>query len=146
MKQKQYIHLQDEGDEYWIELDEENFARRQIIKDSSGKFHLSCFEDCLAEGSLEELCYMNSIIYDEFQQIWNKYLSVNLKNWENVKKKYKIGSRVHLRVEYYYPQGIILKGSDFTAVYIGNNNYSLHEEIILQVVQYDDENLWVVVM
>lgn len=117
-----------------------------MVKDSRGIFHLSCIEDCLAEEPLDELCHMKSIKYDEFQKIWNNCLAEYNKNWENVKKKYKVGSYVRLRVEYYYPQGIILKGRDFNALYIGNRKLGLHDKVTLKVVQYNDENHWIVVM
>ena len=54
MLDNKYIYLQDEGDKYWIELDRENYAVRQISMDTCGRYHLSCFEDCMAEGVFEE--------------------------------------------------------------------------------------------
>ena len=66
MLDKKYIYLQDEGDKYWIELDGENYAVRQISVDVWGRYHLSCFEDCLAEGVFEEKCIEKIISKNEF--------------------------------------------------------------------------------
>lgn len=142
---KKYIYLQDEGDKYWIELDGENYAVRQISRDTCGRYHLSCFEDCLAEGVFEEKCIEKIISKNEFQELWDSCLARFSKQWKSVKTKYKIGSNVLGRVEYYYPQGIILKGTDFTALYRGKNNYRLHEEVSVRIVKYDDDNMWFVV-
>lgn len=145
MKQRKYLYLQDDDDEYWIELDEENYAIRQIIREPNDILHLSCFEDCLAEGPIIDLSEFNIISYDTFQQIWNKCISTHDSEWDNIKNKYVLGSSVNLRVECFYPQGIIMKGSNFIAIYMGNRNFKLHEIVNLQVVQYDDENHWVIV-
>lgn len=77
--------------------------------------------------------------------MWYSCLARFSKQWKSVKTKYKIGSNVLGRVEYYYPQGIILKGTDFTALYRGKNNYRLHEEVSVRIVKYDDDNMWFVV-
>lgn len=103
------------------------------------------FEDCLAEGVLMEKCIEKIISKNEFQELWYSCLARFSKQWKSVKTKYKIGSNVLGRVEYYYPQGIILKGTDFTALYRGKNNYRLHEEVSVRIVKYDDDNMWFVV-
>lgn len=145
MKQRKYLYLQDESDEYWIELDEENYAIRQIIRESKDIFHISCFEDCLAEGQITDVSDFKIISYDMFQQTWYNFLSVHSTEWNNIKNKYILGCNVKLRVEYFYPQGTIMKGNNFLAIYRGERNFMLHENVNLQVVQYDDENHWVVV-
>lgn len=145
MKQRKYLYLQDEDDEYWIEIDEENYAIRQIIREANDIFHLSCFEDCLAEEPITDVSEFKSISYDTFQRIWNKCISTHDLEWDNIKNKYELGSSVNLKVECFYPQGIIMKGSNFIAIYFGNSHFELHEIVNLQVVKYDDENHWVVV-
>ena len=90
-------------------------------------------------------CIEKIISKNEFQELWYSCLARFSKQWKSVKTKYKIGSNVLGRVEYYYPQGIILKGTDFTALYRGKNNYRLHEEVSVRIVKYDDDNMWFVV-
>ena len=84
---KKYIYLQDEGDKYWIELDGENYAVRQISRDTCGRYHLSCFEDCLAEGVFEEKCIEKIISKNEFQELWYSCLARFSKQWKSVKTK-----------------------------------------------------------
>ena len=87
------------------------------------------------DGVFEEKFIEKIISKSEFQELWYRCLAKFLKQWENVKAKYKIGSSVLGRVEYYYPQGTILKGSDFIALYSGKNNYKLHEEVSVKIVK-----------
>lgn len=140
-----YLYLQDENEEYWIELDDENYAVRQIIRESNDTFHLSCLEDCLAEGPIYDESGFKIISYDTFECIWKNCISEHEAEWEKIKKQHILGCIVKLRVECFYPQGVILKGSSFLAIYKGDNSFYLHENVNMQVIQYDEENHWLVV-
>ena len=45
-----YIIIKYENEEFWIEIDKENYAIRQIII-SGDNIEISCINDCLAEGN-----------------------------------------------------------------------------------------------
>ena len=49
-----YLLLERGKEKYWYELDDEGYAYRQIVLDEQGKIHVSCLEDCLAEGPVNE--------------------------------------------------------------------------------------------
>lgn len=46
-----YIMIKYENEEFWIEIDKENYAIRQIII-SGDNIEISCINDCLAEGKI----------------------------------------------------------------------------------------------
>lgn len=49
-----YLLLKSGKEKYWYELDDEGYANRQIVLDEHCQIHLSCLEDCLAEGLISE--------------------------------------------------------------------------------------------
>ena len=49
-----YMILTLNEEKYWLEVEEDNYANRQIILDEYKQFHISCMEECLAEGPIEE--------------------------------------------------------------------------------------------
>ena len=49
----QYWFIEFEEDQFWIEVDVDGTVLRQIISSQTGKVQVSCFEDCLAEGSFK---------------------------------------------------------------------------------------------
>ena len=88
--------------------------------------------------------------FNDLKQVKKLYLT---EKWE--KEGVILSSLANLWIEelskdevvsyYITTQGIILKGTDFTALYRGKNNYRLHEEVSVRIVKYDDDNMWFVV-
>lgn len=143
-----YLLICYDKEKFWYELDEEGYASRQMILDEEGKMHISCLEDCLAEGFVDEADLEGSIVrlsQQEFDLLWQESLKKYRKPWERVQKKYPVGSTVQGICSYCYPQGTIIRGSDFMAIYKGGEPFCLHQSVQYQVKSYDDVNMWLVV-
>lgn len=65
--------------------------------------------------------------------------------WEEVKKRYPIGVYVQGEYSYSYPQGSIIRGNDFMAIYKGKDPFCLHQVVQYRVKLYDDMNMWLIV-
>lgn len=142
-----YILFVYENEKYWIELDNDSFAVRQIILDENKVYHISCFEDCLAEGKIDltELeGEIKKITESEFSFIWNEIIGKYSEVWEKTKRKYQIGKFITGKCKCYYPHGCIIKGKDFIAIYKGEKHVGLHEQVYVKIVAYDDINMWIV--
>ncbi len=64
--------------------------------------------------------------------------------WLQTKRKYSIGNKIVGQTLFFYPQGIIIEGEDFYAVYKGDKNYKINQKIEAHVEAYDDKNMWLV--
>lgn len=142
---KKYVTISDDEEVYWIEVDNENYALRQVIKDKDNVFHISCLEDCLAEGKIDNLEKYEIITQDRFLYIWNKVLEKYQVHWNNVCKKYRREDILIGKVMFFYPQGVILQGKDYMAIYKGNKNMILHNCYQMRIIDYDNENRWIIV-
>ena len=49
-----YLVTKFDSEQYWIEVGNDGYALRQIIIDADNNEHVSCIEDCLAEGVIGE--------------------------------------------------------------------------------------------
>ena len=49
-----YLLVETEIEKFWIEIGIDGYANRQIVIDEFKKIHISCLEDCLAEGVIDE--------------------------------------------------------------------------------------------
>ena len=143
-----YLLLKLDEEKYWFELGDDGCANRQIVLDECNRIHVSCLEDCLAEGTINEEEIEGSIINltkKEFDDFWKSILKKEMKKWKYVKKKYPIGAYVQGVNSYSYPQGTIIKGNDFIAIYKGNESFSLNKLVRYKVKAYDELNMWLVV-
>lgn len=143
-----YLLLERGKEKYWYELDDEGYAYRQIVLDEQGKIHVSCLEDCLAEGPVneEELDgSINILLKTEFDILWQNTLEQYEKLWEEIKKRYPLGVWMQGEYIYAYPQGYIIKGVDFIAIYKGDEPFCLKQLGEYKVKSYDDTNMWLVV-
>ena len=141
-----YVFFTTEDEKYWIEINDNNIAYRQVIF-SDGLYHVSALEDCLAEGQIVENELEEAIIdisKDDFELIWNKSLKDYRKNWESIKDSYRLNSNITATFMYYYPQGAIFKVDNIIINYIGDNEVHIHEELDMKIVGYDDINLWII--
>lgn len=141
-----YINFSSENDKYWIELDSNGLAIRQIML-SDGCYHISALEDCLAEGIIVPEDLDADVIYlsgDEFEQVWENSLKKYRKEWDFTKQKYKIGSLITAELVFYYPQGPIFKIDNSLIKYVGNREVQLHEKTRMTIVGYDDTDMWII--
>lgn len=143
-----YLLLKMDEEKYWFELDEENFVNRQIVLDEYNQLHVSCLEDCLAEGVINEADLDGEILNlakQEFEDVWQSVIKKHKKGWEETKKKYPIGVYVQGTNSYFYPQGTVITGKDFIAIYDGNESFCINKIVKYKVKSYDDINMWLVV-
>lgn len=143
----QYLLVDFENEKYWLEINEQLIALRQIIVDEDSNIHVSCREDCLAEGivELDELDgTYKEISQDEFESMWISALRPYCEEWLKIKKKYSVGRKIEGGCKYFYPQGSIIIGEDYIAVYKGKKEILFNEFFIGQIVGYDEQNLWLV--
>lgn len=142
-----YYKICYEEEQFWIELNEMLIATRQIIIDENLKIHLSAREDCLAEGIVivKELeGNVKEITKEEFENQWMLNIKKYFEAWINVKNKYPIGKKITGTCKYFYPDGAVVEGDDFFAIYVGENSASLNCVIKGTVKGYDENNLWLI--
>lgn len=134
--------------EYWyFELDEDRYATKQIVIDDKG-YHLSCFEDSLAEGVVDPDGFDGDgisrwISSDEFYSEWNHFLSMHAEAWNATKAKYTIGSLCSGHTKAFYPHGQIIEGTDFMGI-CPIESGSIHEVKDYVVISYDESNMWLI--
>lgn len=142
-----YLWIAYENEEYWMELDEELYALRQVIIDSDSRMHVSCREDCLGEGAVieDELDGVYREVEPEaFEETWSLAVKDYCSEWVKAKENYPIGCKVQIVCQYFYPQGAIAAGDDFVAVYRGTEESPLRKSLTAQVTGYDEVNMWLV--
>lgn len=143
-----YLLLKLNSERYWFELENENYVNRQIVLDENEEFHVSCMEDCLAEGQINEEDLkgdISIITREDFEDVWKAVLKKHEKQWEKVKKKYPIGSYVYGVNSYSYPQGTVVKGTDFIALYTGGDSFCINKLSHYKIKSYDNINMWLIV-
>ena len=144
---KHYVRICFEGEELYIELDEQEYAIRQLNIDEHSGMHLSCREDCLAEGVICETDIEGQFQYisrELFEEKWSLAMLPYKSVWIQTKRNYLIGSKVIGKSVYNYPQGTIICGRDFWAIYIGKQNIQIDQNVRAKVAAYDEENMWLV--
>ena len=151
-----YITFTFENETYWLELDEEKYALRQIILPTDGFATISCRDDCLAEGAvltdeIDENIF--TIDNNEFEKIWDIHSFPYLSIWNEEKKKYPIGTEIKGFIKYFYPQGIIIEidkiqgVSDYDACRKNSNPKNLYpgHKILGTVSGYDEKNMRLII-
>ena len=113
-----YIYFISDEDRYWIEVDNDGIAVRQIIL-SDGLYHISALEDCLAEGKVvdEEIDGdVTDISRADFEHVWEKTLEEYRPVWNSTKQRFKINDFIMAELAFYYPQGKIFKIDNILAI------------------------------
>lgn len=142
-----YLLIIFENEKMWIEVDEILIAIRQVVKNNNTKVDISCRNDCLAEGvididDIDGIC--KEISKEEFENIWIQEINQYYESWVETKKKYHKNKEIEGICRYFYPQGAIIEGEEFFAVYKGDKDISMNEIIKMKIVEYDDTNLWLI--
>lgn len=141
-----FIFFTSDKDKFWIELDNDNYATRQIVL-SDNEYHFSCIEDCLAEGKINDEDLSDDIIEIssfEFEDVWNIVLKKYNAEWNAAKAKYRINDFVIGNLKYYYPQGAIFKCDDAVINYVGKESVKLFSNLEMKIIGYDEINMWIV--
>ncbi len=143
----QYLLICFDNEKYWLEITEQLIATRQIIIDENFQIHVSCREDCLAEGAIianELEGTYKEISKEEFESQWMLALKPYYNEWLRIKRRYSIGTNVEGICKYFYSQGSIVEGRDFFVVYTGKKELLCNGTLVAHVKKYDEDNLWLV--
>ena len=146
-----YLLINYDDELIYIELDMKNIALRQIVIENNleKKIHISCREDCLSEGEIDinQLVEYNCrlIKKEEFEIIWNSSINNYKSDWNKMKYKYSIEEEIEGIVSFYYPQGVIIIGSDFFAICYNSEIGLINQKIKVKVKGYDELNMWLIV-
>lgn len=143
----EYLLLKLDNEEYWLELDNNGYATRQILVENNKEIHLSCREDCLAEGivDVDELLGDNvKLSKQEFSAKWQSVTLGYRGEWERTKLKYPFGECVQGICKFIYPQGPVIIGNDYMAIYKGGDSIEINQFVLAKVSWYDDINMWLV--
>lgn len=150
----QYIYFMFEEEAFYIELDAEQIALRQVICAQDKLPLVSCRTDCLAEGTicLEEIEGVYETLSQEaFEAVWTASTLEERKKWETTKEAFPIGKEVRAVIRYFYPQGIIvdLDGQMGCVHYetdqdkLGNSARYPGQQMYGRVAGYDETNMWI---
>lgn len=137
--------------EYFMEINEEKYPVRVIISDKEGNIKVSSKENCLPERIFEYDENLHTIIsQDDFNKRWNEVHEKYLDEWNMLKARYSKGSEIDVRVECFYPQGIICE-SEQVRFMTSDIKYIEEEEFLYPtdplegvVSDYDDVNMWII--
>ena len=143
-----YIIIDFENEQYWLETGDEGYAIRQLIFDINGQCHISCLEDCLAEGQIDEEEFDGNIYHitkHEFDIKWNAATTEKRKLWDVLKKQYPMGKEVEGITMYSYPQGWILNIGHLLGVCQSSLNLNPGTTLSGRIIGYDEVNMWVVI-
>jgi len=143
-----YLHIDFEDEHYWLEIGDESYALRQLVIEDNGLCHLSCLEDCLAEGIINEKEFDGEvylITQNEFDNMWDTATMEKRKFWDILKKKYPIGKRVKGKTLYSYPQGWILSIGQLIGICQDVCNLQPNTSFKGQIIGYDEVNMWAIV-
>ncbi|SEW03192.1 hypothetical protein SAMN05216413_0903 [Ruminococcaceae bacterium KH2T8] len=143
----EYLKFNVDNECWYFELDEDRYATKQIVIDDKG-YHLSCLEDCLAEGVVDPDGFDGEGIFkwissDEFYDEWNHYINEYAEAWNATKTRHTVGSNCSGKIKAFYPQGSLVEGADYIGI-CPNEQGSLHEVKNYRIIGYDESNLWLI--
>lgn len=143
-----YIQFTFEEEIFYIELDDQQIAQRQIIMKNEKEFEISSRMCCLAEGEVEltEIEEYTEIPKAEFERIWKQCMKHYEEAWQQSKEEYPIHSEVVCHVGYFYPQRIIAYNGKtvFCMEDTADSGINrIHIAIKGTVIGYDEQNMWV---
>ena len=144
-----YIFVDFEGYKYWIEVNDEGTALRQVTIDENNITSISCLEPCLADQYVDTENDCEIISKDEFEEVWENAVLPYRKIWSTEKLKYKKGQNISGIIKYFYPQGAVL---DLNKGYGGMTIENCREKPLYPgcsvsgtISGYDEENMWILI-
>ena len=143
-----YYFVMFEDVRYWIEVDSNSFAMRQIVVEGED-VEISSFQDCLSEIQIIEeemegdVKQITSLEFDaKWETIMVKYSIV----WKESKRLHPVGSKISGQVMYFYPHGTIIEIEEIKGLYLHDTtNIEIGQRISGVVSGYDEINRWVIV-
>ncbi|MDR1180756.1 MAG: hypothetical protein LBL13_02095 [Bacteroidales bacterium] len=143
-----YLLIEFDNEQQWLEIGDAGHTLRQLVIEADGQIHVSCLEDCLAEGIINENELggtIHSIAQHEFENKWNAVTAKERQRWNILKERYPIGTEVECTVKYSYPQGWVTDLDGLLG--ICKCDLSLYPGQLLsgQIGGYDEENMWLVI-
>ena len=142
-----YIFVDFEGYKYWIEVNDEGTALRQVTIDENNITSISCLEPCLADQYVDTENDCESISKDEFEKIWENAVLPYREKWNTEKQKYKKGQNISGVIKYFYPQGAVLDLGDVNGCMnienCGNRPLYPGYKVRGTILGYDEANMWV---
>lgn len=147
-----YVSFTFEGDQGYIELDDENYAVRQVEIERDGTRKASCFADCLAEKQIDKTDdYLMEISKAQFEAVWAECTAERRCGWDSVKAAYPVGNRVSGTIVCFYPQGVLVRLKNSMGCVMntgcgekgGQNAMYAGNSIQGTVTGYDEKNMWI---
>lgn len=144
------IYFEFDNHKYYIEVNKQKYAVRQIIERPDGGISISSRENVLAENQVSVSEEDTLISEAEFDKVWNEQSNKFLDEWQQIKKDFPIGKTLTGIVQYFYPQGIICDVDGVLAMTIDDKympgDLMLYPNDVLDgvVIGYDEENMWVI--
>lgn len=147
LEQYTYLYYLVDNERWYYELDEDRYAIKQIVINDEG-YHLSCFEECLAEVVVDPDGFDGEgiskwISSDDFYDVWNQYLYKHAEAWNVTKTRHSLGSICSGQTKAFYPQGQLIEGSDYMGIFPIESG-CIHEVKDYCVVGYDESNMWLI--
>ena len=145
----QHIYFEFDEHKYYVELNNQRYAVRQITEYPNGRISLSSHENTLAENQVKVEEDDPFLTEEQFNEKWNKELKTYSEQWERTKEEYPLGKKLTGVVQYFYPQGIICDVDGILAMTIDESympgDVMLYPDDVLDgvVIGYDEENMWV---
>lgn len=142
-----YIKIEFEDSIFWIEIDKEGYATRQIVQNHED-IEISCKNDCLAEGiiNVEELEGKKVILSEqEFNDKWDEIITPFIANWKDIKKQYPVGKSILGIAMFNYPSGWVIKINNDLGLYYGSKELKFGQELFGEITGYDEKNMWVLI-
>lgn len=141
------------GVQYYIEINQQRYPVRQVIKEKDGRILNSAMDDILPEAQLTINEERHTLISEEdFEKVWIHALQQYKEAWTQTKKDFPIGKEIEVTVKRFYPHGIICQDNDDHVFMTTDEAYTPVDEVMVYledtlegvVSGYDDEYMWVI--
>ena len=141
-----HIKFKFENETFWIEINNQGYAIRQVVVNKNGDAQVSCINDCLAEGIIdikEKDADIETVSVSDFEDVWNKYTQSHRNKWNELKKTVHLGKEMQGNARYLYPQGWIVQIGDMFAICDWELNLVTQQRINGKVCGLDEINMWI---
>ncbi|MBL1225092.1 hypothetical protein [Enterococcus sp. BWR-S5] len=148
-----YIYFEFDAINYWIEIDAQGTAYRQITHQTfpDDIWEISCIHDNLADQTVEIDELVSFISAEDFEAVWQSQLSHYMDRFQRGKSEYPIGASVIGTVKMIYPQGVLVSINDYIALAsyqrledscISAGEIYAGQTVHGKILAYDEQNLW----
>ncbi|MBA8268911.1 hypothetical protein HVY28_19540 [Escherichia fergusonii] len=145
-----YIFADFEGYKYWLEVDNDGTALRQVtIEESSRIIEVSCLGPFLADQYVDTQNDYEIITREQFESVWQEATAVEGEKWHEEKLKYVPGMAIQVTIQYFYPQGTICRMGDrlfcasIKTTFLHGVSLGPGANILGAIAGYDEPNMWI---